>query len=78
MIEETIMTIIEEMLNLEQEEIYLSANLKDDLGMDSLDIIELMMTLEEECLVSFLDKETANFKTVSDIISHVKKEQRKK
>ena len=46
-------------------------SLKDDLGLDDLDIIELVMTLEEEFNIEIDDSVTENFTTVQSIIDYL-------
>jgi len=47
-------------------------DLTDDLGMDSLDLVELTMTFEEEFGVEIADDDATGWKTVGDIISYLK------
>jgi len=60
--------LMAEALNLNEDEITLEANLKDDLGIDSLDAVELIMELEDEFDVKIEDEEAQAFVTIADII----------
>lgn len=52
-------------------EVVLEASFIDDLGADSLDLVELIMALEEEFDLTFLDEEAEGIKTVGKAIEHV-------
>ena len=60
--------LMAEALNLNEDEITLEANLKDDLGIDSLDAVELIMELEDEFDVKIEDEEAQAFVTIADIV----------
>ena len=47
------------------------ANLLDDLGADSLDVVELVMALEEEFSIEVPDDDVENIRTIQDIVSYV-------
>ena len=67
-------------LNLKPELIKRESRIVDDLGADSLDVVELLMTLEDEFGVTVSDEEAVKIKTVDDIINIVgknKKEDKK-
>lgn len=51
--------------------ITMEASLEDDLGMDSLDAVELSMALEEEFNVTIEEDKLAGFKTVEDIVNYI-------
>jgi acyl carrier protein len=65
--------IIAQELSVSKEEIALETHLQDDLGADSLDAVELVMTIEEEFEIAIPDDETQNLKTVGDIVRFVEK-----
>lgn len=65
---EQIKPLIAEALNLDEAEITLEASLKDDLGIDSLDAVELIMELEDEFDVKIEDVEAQTFVTIADIV----------
>ena len=63
--------IISEQLGLDEEEIILEASFVDDLGADSLDIVELVMALEEEYGIEIPDEDAEKIKTVQDAITYI-------
>lgn len=64
--------IIAEQLSVDESEIELTSNFKDDLGADSLDLFELVMALEEEYDVEIPSEELENIATVEDVIEYLK------
>lgn len=64
--------IIAEQLSVDQSEVELSSNFKDDLGADSLDLFELVMALEEEYDVEIPAEELENIATVEDVVEYLK------
>ncbi|MDL1871695.1 acyl carrier protein [Deltaproteobacteria bacterium PRO3] len=65
--------IIAEQLGLNEDEIADSASLLDDLGADSLDIVELVMAMEEEFEMEIPDEDAEKIVTVKDVIDYVKR-----
>ena len=63
---EKVREIIAENLNLSEDEIKMESNIIDDLGADSLDVMETVMALEEEFDVKFPEEEKKELKTVGD------------
>lgn len=63
--------IIVEALGCEEEKITLEASLMEDLEADSLDIVELQMSLEDECSLTIADEELRQMKTVGDILTYL-------
>ncbi len=68
---EKVKEIIVETVNIDAESITLDAKLGDDLGIDSLDAMELNMALEEAYGISIPDEEVAKFATVRDIVTYI-------
>ncbi len=62
-------------LGCEEEKITMDASISDDLGIDSLDAVELVMALEEEFGIKIPDEELGNMKKVSDIVTCIEKYQ---
>ena len=58
---------------LDPEKITMDTNIIDDLGADSLDVVELIMNIEDECGVSISDEEAANLVTVQRIVEFLEK-----
>ncbi|MCM1158292.1 MAG: acyl carrier protein [Bacteroidales bacterium] len=64
--------IIAEQLSVDESEIELTSNFKEDLGADSLDLFELVMALEEKYDVEIPSEELENIATVEDVIEYLK------
>ncbi|MCI5494523.1 MAG: acyl carrier protein [Lachnospiraceae bacterium] len=64
--------IISEQLNLDGVEITEASNFKDDLGADSLDLFELVMSLEEEFGVEIPSEDLEKIATVGDVMQYLK------
>ncbi|MFV0382378.1 MAG: acyl carrier protein [Breznakia sp.] len=65
---ENITKVLVEAINVDAADVKLEANLKDDLGIDSLAAVELALELENEFDVRIEDEELAKLETVQDII----------
>ncbi|NLI61379.1 MAG: acyl carrier protein [Clostridiales bacterium] len=65
--------IIVEQLGVEADEVTLEASFIDDLGADSLDIVELIMALEEEFDMEIPDEEAEKISTIGDVIDYINK-----
>ncbi|MDR1397510.1 MAG: acyl carrier protein [Desulfarculales bacterium] len=65
--------IIAEQLSVAEEDVVPEASFVDDLGADSLDLVELIMAMEETFEVSIPDEEAEKIKTVQDAIDYVSK-----
>jgi acyl carrier protein len=63
--------IIAEQLGVSEEEIKATSSFIEDLGADSLDIVELVMAMEEEFEVEIPDEEAENIKTVQDAVNYI-------
>lgn len=70
-IEKVIKRIIAEQLGMDVEEIRNDLSYVDDLGADSLDIVELIMSLEEEFEVEVPDEDAEKLLTVQDTLDYV-------
>ena len=68
---EQIVEIISRQLKAEPEEITLNTNIMEDLGADSLDVVELLMAIEETFGVTVPDEDVPGLRTVKDIIDYV-------
>jgi acyl carrier protein len=69
---EKVKGIIVEQLGANAEAVKLDASFIDDLGADSLDIVELIMALEDELEMEIPDEEAETFVTVADIVKFMK------
>jgi acyl carrier protein len=70
-VEQKVKSIIAEQLGVGEEEIKPASSFIEDLGADSLDIVELVMAMEEEFEVEIPDEEAEHIKTVGDAINYV-------
>jgi acyl carrier protein len=68
---EKVKAVVIDQLNVEDEEVVDDASFVDDLGADSLGIVELVMALEEEFGISIPDEDAESIKTVGDAISYI-------
>lgn len=64
--------IVVEQLGVDEEEVTEQASFVDDLGADSLDIVELVMALEEEFDLEIPDEDAEKIVTVSDAVNYIK------
>ena len=65
---EEVKTILARQLRIAPERITLEAQIKKDLGADSVDILQLLMRLEDDYGVVIPDQELAKFETVGDVV----------
>ena len=70
-VETKVKGIIAEQLGVSEEEIKITSSFIEDLGADSLDIVELVMAMEEEFEVEIPDEEAENIKTVQDAVNFI-------
>ena len=71
-IEDKIIKVIAEKLSVDVSDVVMEASMVDDLGADSLDLVELIMSMEEEFDVEIPDEEAEKIVTVKDAIEYVK------
>lgn len=74
--EEKIIGLIAEKLGKKKEQITLKTNLIEDLGADSLDVVELIMTFEDEFGITLPDEDVAKMKTVGDVVTYIKNQKK--
>ena len=70
-IEEKVKQIIVEQLGVEESEVTPNAHFIDDLGADSLDIVELVMTFEEAFEIEIPDEDAEKIQTVKDAVDYI-------
>ena len=70
-IDEKVIDIIVDKLGVERSEVTPEAVFVDDLGADSLDLVELIMAMEEEFGMEIADEEAEKLRTVQDVISFI-------
>ena len=72
MVFEKIRTVICEQLNISEDKIILETSLTNDIGADSLDMFQIITTLEEEFDMEFPTEIASEMKTVGDAVEYVK------
>lgn len=70
-VEDKIRKIIAEKLSVDLEEVVPEASFVDDLGADSLDLVELIMSMEEEFDIDISDEDAEKLVTVKDAIDYI-------
>ena len=70
--QEKVIDIITEQLSVEKDKVVASASFVDDLGADSLDLVELIMAMEEAFDIEIPDEVAEKIVTVQDAVEHVK------
>lgn len=68
---EDVKKIVSEQLGVEEDEIKTESSFVDDLGADSLDLVELIMALEEKFSIEISDEEAENITTVQQAIDYI-------
>lgn len=72
MIFEKVREIISNILGIESEDITMGSSFMDDLGADSLDVVELIMDLQDEFNLEIPDEDAEKIRTVSDVVEYIK------
>jgi len=70
-VERRVIEIIVEQLGVGEEEVTLEASFIDDLGADSLDLVELIMAMEEEFSLEISDADAEKILTVQDVVNYI-------
>jgi acyl carrier protein len=70
-VEDKVKKIIAEKLSVEMDEVVADASFVDDLGADSLDLVELIMSMEEEFDIDISDEDAEQIATVKDAIAYI-------
>lgn len=71
MVFETVRNAIAEQLEMDPETITMASKLTEDLKSDSVDVIEIVMTLEEEFGMEFAIDDLGNLTTVGDVVAYI-------
>lgn len=69
MVFEKVALLVSEQLGISKEKVKMESNVVEDLGADSLDVIEMLMTLEDEYGISIPDEKIGQIKTIGDIVN---------
>ena len=70
-VDEKVKHIIVEQLGVDEEEVKAEASFVDDLGADSLDVVELVMALEEEFGLEISDEDAEKLSTVQEAVNYI-------
>ena len=68
---EKLKELVVDQLGVEEDEVTMEASMQDDLGADSLDLVDLVMSVEEEFGVKVADEDLENIKAVGDIVDYI-------
>lgn len=71
MVLEKVKAILAEQFDVEEDKITADTDLQEDLGTDSLDVVDLLMSIEDEFEVEVPDEEIENIKTVGSLVSYI-------
>lgn len=71
MVLEKVKSILAEQFDVEEDKITADTDLQEDLGADSLDVVDLLMSIEDEFDVEVPDEEIENIKTVGALVSYI-------
>ncbi len=72
---EKVKSILVDGLDLEEDQVTLESKIKEDLGADSLDMVDLIMSIEDEFNIKVAESDTASIKTVGDIVNYIEQYQ---
>lgn len=71
MVYETVVSIICEQFDLEEKDVSMETGVTEDLGADSLDLVEVLSAIEDELDVEIPDEVFENMKTVGDLVKYI-------
>lgn len=74
---EKVKNLLAKQLNVKGDKIAKESKILEDLGADSLDVVELLMTLEDEFGITVTDEEAVTLKSVNDIVTLIEKKTQK-
>ncbi|WBY63752.1 MAG: acyl carrier protein [Thermocaproicibacter melissae] len=75
MVLEKVKAILSEQFDVEEDSITPDTNIADDLGADSLDVVDLLMSIEDEFEIEIPDEEVENLKTVGELVKYIEDHQ---
>ncbi len=75
MVLEKVKKILSEQFDVEEDRISSDTSIINDLGADSLDVVDLLMSIEDEFEVEVPDEEIENIKTVDDLVKYIENHQ---
>lgn len=71
MVFEKVKAILSEQFDVEEDSVTLDTSVVDDLGADSLDVVDLLMSIEDEFEIEIPDTEIDNIKTVGELVKYI-------
>lgn len=72
MVLEKVKSILSEQFSVEEDSINSQTDISADLGADSLDVVDILMSIEDEFEIEIPDEEVDNIKTVGDLVEYIK------
>lgn len=73
MVFEKIKAILTDQFDVEEDSITMETDIQQDLGADSLDVVDLVMSIEDEFEIEVPDEEIENVRTVADLVEYIEK-----
>lgn len=71
MVLEKVKVILAEQFDVEEDTLQNDTDLQDDLGADSLDVVDLLMSIEDEFDIEIPDEEIENIRTVGELVNYI-------
>ena len=71
MVLEKVEAILAEQFDVEEDSITVETTIQEDLGADSLDVVDLLMSIEDEFEIEVPDEEIENIKTVGNLVEYI-------
>lgn len=71
MVLEKVKAILAEQFDIEEDTLTTETDLQEDLGADSLDVVDLLMSIEDEFEVEIPDEEIENIRTLGELVSYI-------
>lgn len=75
MVLEKVKKILSEQFSVEEDSITANTNIAEDLGADSLDVVDILMSIEDEFEIEVPDEEIENIRTVGELVDYIKNNQ---
>ena len=77
-LQDRVITLIAQQHNIDKENIDMDSSFKKDIGADSMDQVELVLTIEDEFSISIPDEESANITTVGQAVAKIEEKLKEK
>lgn len=71
MVLDKVKAILSSQFEVDEDSITENTNIEDDLGADSLDVVDMLMSLEDEFQVEIPDEEIENIRTVGEVVAYI-------